>query len=183
MAQPATTLIIGGIASGKSRFAEALTTHMETNGAFNAVLYIATADNTLHDPDMQRKIDAHRARRPRHWRTLEQPYDLPDAISALQAGSLALIDCVTLWLNNMIMQGVDTTDACRDLCRAVRSADAPLILVSQEAGNSVIAPTALGRQFQNLQGQLNQDLAATTDCLVYILAGHPVTVKGRLPQV
>lgn len=181
MQYPKITLVTGGIASGKSRFAETLATQIATISACDNVIYIATADSKNTDTDMQAKITAHRARRPKHWHTQEHPYALPNAVSALPKGAVVLIDCITLWISNQIIKNANSVDACRDLCCAIKNNAAVLILVSQEAGHSIIAPTHKGRQFQNLQGQMNQDLATQANCFVHITAGYPITIKGRLP--
>tara|TARA_R110002096_G_scaffold14582_4_gene50666 strand:- start:13369 stop:13884 length:516 start_codon:yes stop_codon:yes gene_type:complete len=163
---PKLTLILGGANSGKSVFAELL-----TRAAGLPKTYVATAQ--AFDDEMRDKIAAHRVDRGDDWDTIEAPMDI---ISALGDG-VTLVDCLSMWLTNHMLAEVDL-----DTSAFLAACDAPVICVSNEVGMGVIPDNILARQFLNLQGQLNQDIAAAADLVVLVTAGIPMVLKGRLPQ-
>ncbi len=168
------SLVLGGAASGKSAFAEALVTD-----AGRPRVYIATAQP--FDDEMRAKIATHRATRGPDWRTLEAPYDLAAALATVTADEVALIDCVTLWLSNLMLSDQDAAGAEARLGQALALCPAPVVMVSNELGQGVVPDTALGRAFRSAQGRLNQRLAARAELVVAVMAGLPLLLKGALP--
>ncbi len=172
---PRVTLILGGAASGKSRFAEQLVVRTGLPRT-----YIATAQ--AFDDEMAQKIRKHIADRGDSWVTIEEPLDLPETLGKLDAGSATLLDCATLWLSNAMLaeQALDTRSAA--LMDQVAAAAGPLVIVSNEVGQGIVPDTKLGRSFRAAQGRLNQDLAAAADLVVLVVAGLPMVLKGQLPE-
>ena len=164
------TLVLGGARSGKSRHAEKLVE--ATPGPWT---YIATAQ--AYDDEMRERIALHRARRPAQWVTVDAPIDLPQAISAAPQGRAILVDCLTLWLSNLMLSDADVARARSDLLEACRSVSAPLVLVSGEVGLGIVPENALARRFRDELGLLNQALAQEADHVVLTVAGLPMTVK------
>jgi adenosylcobinamide kinase/adenosylcobinamide-phosphate guanylyltransferase len=170
---PALTLVLGGARSGKSRYAEALVT-----AAAEAGTYIATAEPG--DGEMAARITHHRARRGDFWRTIEVPLDLPQAILA-HAGPVRpiLVDCLTLWLSNLLGAGRVVEHEAEALCGALRDVTGPVVLVANEVGLGLVPDTALGRRFRDEAGRLNQEVAALADRVVFIAASLPLVLKGN----
>ncbi len=172
---PWLTLVIGGARSGKSRHAEALVT-----AAPGPWTYIATAD--AFDDEMAARIADHRARRHGPWTTLDAPLGLPDAIVALpRDGGAVLVDCLTLWLSNLLLADRDLPAAARALVAALETHAArtsrPLVVVSNEVGLGIVPENALARRFRDAQGRLNQEVAAIADQVVLVAAGLPLRLK------
>jgi len=167
---PRLTLVTGGAASGKSRLAEA-----RVLGCGLAPVYIATA--LAWDDEMRAKIARHRARRS-GWRELESPIDLPGALSTLTGEEAALVDCLTLWLTNVMLAEADLQAAEDALCAALAASAAPVVCVTNEVGQGIVPDTALGRRFRDAQGRLNQRVAAQADNVVAVMAGLPLVLKG-----
>ena len=170
---PRLTFILGGAASGKSAYAEGLARRVP-----GPRHYIATAQ--AFDDEMADKIAAHRAGRAEDgWTTIEAPLELGRALRDTPAG-LVLLDCLTLWLSNMILSEGDqgSIDA---LPEALVARPGPLIVVSNEVGGGIVPETPLGRRFRNAQGRLNQAVASRADCVVTVMAGLPLALKGELP--
>ena len=170
--------VLGGVRSGKSRFAQGIASDCAN------VIFIATAKPS--DPEMQLRIERHRQSRPTHWQTLEVPLDLDVAIAGLNdPKQLAVIDCLTVYLANVISNAQGKESAIRDyierLCSALRETKASIVLVSNEVGSGVHAPTATGRFYCDLLGELNQRVAALADSVILMIAGIPVPIKGTLP--
>jgi len=169
---PAITLVLGGARSGKSRYAETLITR-----AASAATYIATAEPG--DAEMAARISEHRARRGRFWRTVEEPLDLAGAIGVQAAPDRPiLVDCLTLWLSNLLLAGHVIEYDSEILCSALRDAAGPVVLVANEVGLGLVPETALGRQFRDAAGRLNQQVAAIADRVVFVAAGLPLMLKG-----
>ena len=169
---PQITLVLGGARSGKSRYAERL-----VEGAAPSGTYCATAEP--HDAEMAERIAAHRARRSPFWRTIETPLALASAIAAEAAPAHpVLVDCLTLWLSNLLLAGRKPDEEASILCRALRQADGPVVLVSNEVGMGIVPETPLGRNFRDASGWLNQKVAALADRVVFIAAGLPLVLKG-----
>jgi len=168
------TLILGGARSGKSRYAESLIVTLPPPW-----LYVATAE--AGDEEMAARISAHRTRRGPDWLTVEAPRHL---VAALQkAGSApAVVDCLTLWLSNLMLADIDIDAETAHLERALAAAAAPVILVANEVGSGIVPDHPLGRKFRDLQGMLNQRMAARADCVVLMVAGLPLAVKGALKE-
>jgi adenosylcobinamide kinase/adenosylcobinamide-phosphate guanylyltransferase len=184
-------LILGGARSGKSAYAERLATDLAGGaGAEGSVLYVATAQAL--DDEMAQRIARHRAARPAGWRTLEEPLDLGPAIAAArQEAAVVLVDCVTLWLTNLLLGGSGdassgpTEDeatararaAVDALLQAHRAGLASTILVSNEVGMGVVPPYPLGRLYRDVLGRVNTWLAAEADRAVLMVAGLPLPLK------
>jgi adenosyl cobinamide kinase/adenosyl cobinamide phosphate guanylyltransferase len=163
------TLVIGGARSGKSRYAESLIAALPPPW-----LYVATAQ--AHDAEMTERIAAHRARRSAQWQTIEAPRDL---VGALRANNPAptLIDCLTLWLSNLMLADADI-DAEIDRLEGEMANTSTVVLVANEVGSGIVPDNALARRFRDLQGILNQRIAARADRVVLVIAGLPLVVKG-----
>jgi adenosylcobinamide kinase / adenosylcobinamide-phosphate guanylyltransferase len=169
---PAITLVLGGARSGKSRYAETLIT-----GAAKAGAYIATAEPG--DAEMAARIAHHRARRGDFWHTVEVPLDLPAAILAYADPACPiLVDCLTLWLSNLLGAGRIVEHESEALLGALREATGPVVLVANEVGLGLVPETPLGRHFRDAAGRLNQAVAAQAQRVVFIAAGLPLVLKG-----
>jgi adenosylcobinamide kinase / adenosylcobinamide-phosphate guanylyltransferase len=147
------TLVLGGARSGKSRYAEWLITASPPPW-----IYLATAE--ARDHEMAERIAAHRARRDAGWETVEVPHDLADALKASPAGAAVLVDCLTLWLSNLMHPGFDIEAQTARLIDALAGRSGPTVLVSNEVGLGIVPDNALARRFRDFQGVLNQNLAA-----------------------
>ncbi|HEY4836431.1 MAG TPA: bifunctional adenosylcobinamide kinase/adenosylcobinamide-phosphate guanylyltransferase [Bradyrhizobium sp.] len=167
---PRLTFVLGGARSGKSRYAEGLV--MDCAPPW---VYIATAQ--AHDDEMAVRIAEHRQRRDGGWRTVEAPLDLPGAIAAHGSEGPVLIDCLTLWLSNVMLTGRDLVAETQRLIAALRNADGPIVIVSNEVGFGIVPDNALARKFRDAQGRLNMQVAAIADRAVLIAAGLPLTLK------
>jgi adenosylcobinamide kinase/adenosylcobinamide-phosphate guanylyltransferase len=169
--------VLGGARSGKSRFAVA------DPLLRGRVAFVATA--RAADGDMARRIERHRAERPRHWTTIEEPYDLVAHLARLTgAYDAVVVDCLTLWVSNRLLRG-DGEEALLDEAEALatligRRAFA-LTLVSNEVGEGVHPETDIGIRFRDLLGFVNQKVAAACDRVVLMIAGLPVTLKSVTP--
>jgi adenosylcobinamide kinase / adenosylcobinamide-phosphate guanylyltransferase len=171
MRLPPVTLVLGGARSGKSRYAERL-----AEAAAPAGTYCATAQ--VGDAEMAQRIAAHRARRGAFWRTVEAPL----AIAPVIAGEPGLdrpllIDCLTLWLSNLLLASWPIEEETAVLCNALQLTAGPVVLVANEVGMGLVPETPLGRQFRDAAGRLNQDVAAVADRVVFIAAGLPLVLK------
>lgn len=166
------TLVLGGARSGKSAFAERLAAKSGLER-----LYLATA--TPFDAEMAARIARHRVDRAGEgWQTLEEPFDIATVIHREAASTrVMLVDCLTLWLNNLMFAGRDVAAAQAALLEALRQARGPVILVSNEVGLGLVPETALGRDFRDAQGRLNQAVAAQVTEVVFVAAGLPLKLK------
>jgi adenosylcobinamide kinase/adenosylcobinamide-phosphate guanylyltransferase len=163
---------LGGARSGKSRYAERL-----VEGAATCGTYCATAD--AGDSEMAERIAVHRARRGCFWHTVETPLALTQAIvEQAERERPLLIDCLTLWLSNLILAGRQPDAEAAVLCNALREAAGPVVLVSNEVGMGLVPETPLGRRFRDAAGRLNQEVAALADRVVFVAAGLPLVLKG-----
>jgi adenosylcobinamide kinase/adenosylcobinamide-phosphate guanylyltransferase len=170
-ALPRLTFVLGGARSGKSRYAEGLV--MDCAPPW---VYVATAE--AHDSEMAARIAEHRQRRDDKWRTVEAPRDLPGAIAAHgSTGQAVLIDCLTLWLTNIMLAGQDLLAEQQRLVTALHKADGPVVIVSNEVGFGIVPDNALARRFRDAQGRLNMQVAAIADRAVLIAAGLPLILK------
>jgi adenosylcobinamide kinase / adenosylcobinamide-phosphate guanylyltransferase len=170
----AVTLVLGGARSGKSRYAEQI-----IEAATDGGTYCATAQAL--DAEMSERIKAHRARRGGFWRTVEEPLALA-AVIAVEARPERplLIDCLTLWLSNVMLAGRLVEDEAAALAAALRLAAGPVVLVANEVGMGLVPETSLGRRFRDAAGRLNQDMARFADRVVLVAAGLPLVLKGVL---
>jgi len=166
------TLVLGGARSGKSRYAEAL---IEAHPP--PWIYVATAQPL--DDEMAARIADHRSRRDGRWRTVDAPDNLAGALAAVPAGAAVLVDCLTLWLSNRMLAEVDVDAEVAVFEQALDRRVGPMVLVSNEVGFGIVPDNALARRFRDLQGRLNQRVAARADRVVLVVAGQPLTVKGQ----
>jgi adenosylcobinamide kinase / adenosylcobinamide-phosphate guanylyltransferase len=164
------TLVLGGARSGKSRHAEAMVTALP-----RPWLYLATGEP--RDNEMAARIAEHRARRGGEWQTVEAPRDLALALAAVPPGATALIDCLTLWLTNVMLAGDDVDVEIARLEQAVEERTGSVILVANEVGLGIVPENALARRFRDAAGRLNQRLARLADHVVLLVAGIPMKVK------
>ena len=180
------TLVLGGIRSGKSAFAEKLVRALD-----RPTLYVATGLRT--DAEMERRISLHRERRPGNWTTLEEPVDLAGGLkSALDlrpAPEAVLVDSVDHWVSNVLLRHEnDPADEVEFLVmstlhsalQACSEIDGHVVMVSSEVGLTLVAPYSLGRRFQDLLGLVNQRIAAAADNVYLVVAGIPVKMKPNL---
>jgi adenosylcobinamide kinase / adenosylcobinamide-phosphate guanylyltransferase len=168
---PPVSLVLGGARSGKSDYAEGL-----VEGAAVGGTYCATAE--AGDAEMVRRIAAHRARRGPFWRTVEETLALAPVIAAEALPERPLlIDCLTLWLSNLMLADRSVEDEAEALCAALRLAAGPVVLVANEVGMGLVPETPLGRRFRDAAGRLNQQVAALADRVVFVAAGLPLILK------
>jgi adenosylcobinamide kinase/adenosylcobinamide-phosphate guanylyltransferase len=165
------TLVLGGARSGKSRHAEDLVAALPPPWH-----YVATAQ--AYDEEMRERIAHHRERRGEGWETHEVPVELPDCLASLGCCTAPiLVDCLTLWLSNVMLAELDMDVAARSLELALAEVRAPVVLVSNEVGLGIVPENALARRFRDEAGRLHQRLAARADRVLFMVAGLPMVVK------
>ena len=169
------TLVLGGAASGKSRWAEAYTASLASK-----LIYVATAQ--VYDSEMKNKVSMHQNARSDLWTTYEEPLHVAQLIETLPEAHAVLIDCATMWLSNQLLAKKNLDDAYDAWISALPTAACPIVIVSNEVGHGVVPQNALGRKFRDAQGRLNQRLAAAADLVVMITAGLPKVLKGKLAE-
>lgn len=167
------TIVTGGAKSGKSRFAETLV--LATG---RPRTYIATAQ--AWDDEMHSKIAAHREDRGAGWHTVEAPRDVAAALASVAADGVVLLDCATMWLTNALLAEADLDAESTALLAALATCPAPVVVVTNELGWSIVPDNALARRFRDAQGRLNQRLAAQADLVVAVISGLPLALKGTL---
>lgn len=163
-------LITGGVRSGKSRLAERMTL-----GLGQPAVYIATAE--AHDGEMAARIAQHQARRGPEWHTLAEPLDLLGALRNSDSGAPRLVDCLTLWLSNLMLGDHDWETASDVLAAQIPELGAPVVFVTNEVGAGIVPENALARAYRDAAGLVNQKIAAACDELWLCVAGHPIKVK------
>jgi adenosylcobinamide kinase/adenosylcobinamide-phosphate guanylyltransferase len=163
-----TLLVLGGARSGKSRYAESLGKGQK--------FYLATAEAS--DEEMVQRIANHRQQRGQGWETFEVPLDLVTALQTIDGkGRFILIDCLTIWLSNLMIVKFDVVRETEMLCEALKKMRAQVVLVSNEVGLGIVPANAVARSFRDAQGFLNQRVAETADEVVFMAAGLPLTLK------
>ncbi len=166
------TLVLGGARSGKSRHAEAMVESQP-----GPCVYLATA--RAGDSEMAARIAAHRARRGGRWSTVEEPLDVVAALSgACGPDRAVLVDCLTLWLSNLLGAERPVAAECGRLLTALPELAGPVVFVSNEVGQGVVPDNALARAFVDHAGRLHQDLAAAAQRVVFMTAGLPRQLKS-----
>jgi adenosylcobinamide kinase/adenosylcobinamide-phosphate guanylyltransferase len=168
-------LIIGGARSGKSAHAQALA-EAEAQRRGGAAVMIATAEAL--DDEMRERIARHRAERGLGWRTLETSLEVAEAISRLDPADCAVVDCLTLWLSNLMFAERDLEAAAASLLQAAGRSESELILVTNEVGMSIVPENALARRFRDEAGRLNRRVAERADQVTVMFAGIPLVLKG-----
>lgn len=171
---PGLSLVIGGAASGKSAFAERLLTSTGRN-----LVYLATAQ--AYDEEMRAKLQRHKEQRGTDWRTIEEPLDVGRTLATISGDTAVLLDCLTMWLSNQILAENPLDEAEAELMAGFALCPAPIVVVTNEVGLSVVPDNALARRFREAQGRLNQKIATKADLVVNVVAGLPQVLKGELP--
>ncbi|MBO6637251.1 MAG: bifunctional adenosylcobinamide kinase/adenosylcobinamide-phosphate guanylyltransferase [Roseitalea sp.] len=166
------TLVLGGARSGKSMFAERLVA-----GTDLEPVYVATAQ--IFDEEMRERIAHHRARRGAEWRLVEE-HDALEGVLAREAmaGRAVLVDCLTLWVSNLMLAEADIRVRSFALLDALGACKAPVVLVSNEVGLGIVPDNQMARDFRDYAGRLNQEIAAHADTVYFLAAGLPLTLKG-----
>ncbi len=165
-------LVLGGARSGKSAFAE-----LEVSRTDLPAFYIATAE--ARDSEMAERIERHRMRRGADWTTIEEPLELAEALATwISPERAVLVDCLTLWLANLMAARRPIGEEVEVVCHVLREASGPVVLVSNEVGLGIVPDNALARQFRDEAGTMNRRIAATAGRVVFVAAGLPLTLKG-----
>ena len=168
---PTVTLVLGGARSGKSRHAESL-----VESRPGGCVYLATAEAL--DAEMAERIRRHRERRGPRWRTVEEPLDLSEVLAReAGAGRTVLVDCLTLWLSNLLGAGADPEAETRRLAATLGGLAGPVVLVSNEVGLGVVPDNALARAFVDHAGRLHQAVAAVAQSVHFVSAGLAMEMK------
>ncbi|MFC4216848.1 bifunctional adenosylcobinamide kinase/adenosylcobinamide-phosphate guanylyltransferase [Pseudophaeobacter arcticus] len=170
---PSVTFILGGAASGKSKFAENLCFKSAKSKS-----YIATSQ--VFDDEMKAKVAAHLRQRGTDWTTYEEPLEAATLLHQLPGDHICLLDCATMWLTNHLLAEHDLAAAQAKLLDAIKACPAELVIVSNEVGLGIVPENALARRFREAQGRLNIALAASADTVVQVTAGLPLVLKGQL---
>ncbi len=168
---PAVTLVLGGVRSGKSRFAQSLVER------FAPAIYLATAEAV--DDEMAERIREHQVRRDGRFETVEEPLALGAALGEHGQGERPiLVDCLTLWLSNLMQARRNIETEFAELDRSVAALTAPVVFVSNEVGLGIVPDNALAREFRDHAGRLNQRIAAQARLVIFIAAGLPLVLKN-----
>jgi adenosylcobinamide kinase/adenosylcobinamide-phosphate guanylyltransferase len=166
---PPSTLVLGGARSGKSSYAEGLLSH-------GAALYLATGQ--AFDDEMAERIRLHRDRRGALWDTLEEPLELAATLHrVLDPARPVLVDCLTLWISNLMHAGRDVEAETAALCAVLAKPAGPVVLVSNEVGLGLVPDNRLAREFRDHQGRVNQRVAQACSRVVFVAAGLPLFLK------
>ena len=169
---PPVELVLGGARSGKTALALA---RAEASGL--APVMVATAQ--AFDAEMEARIAAHRAERDGRWTTVEESRDLLGALRReAGAGRILVVDCLTLWLSNLLLAEADVEAQIETFAAALSGLAGPVVLVSNEVGLGIVPENALARRFRDLQGRLNRTVAAVADRVTFVAAGLPLVLKG-----
>lgn len=163
-------LVTGGVRSGKSERAEALTRTFS-----GRPIYVATTE--FIDGEMKARIATHRQRRGADWDMLEAPIDLSDALLGSDGQGARLVDCLTIWISNLMYHGRDWKHALEVLCQTLQHQSSPVILVSSEVGLGMLPDNALGREFCDALGMVNQKIAAQAQSVEFVVSGLPLKLK------
>jgi adenosylcobinamide kinase / adenosylcobinamide-phosphate guanylyltransferase len=164
-------LILGGARSGKSAYAQVL-----AEACSPERLYLATG--APGDEEMAARIARHQADRGAGWKTLEEPLEVASALlTHAQASRVVVVDCLTLWLSNLMLAGRDPGAAVTALAEAIGALAGPVVLVSNEVGMGLVPDHKLGREFRDWQGRVNREIGAACDAVIFVAAGLPLQLK------
>jgi adenosyl cobinamide kinase/adenosyl cobinamide phosphate guanylyltransferase len=158
-------VLLGGARAGKSTLAVELAREWD-----GPVVYIATAE--ARDDEMERRISRHRDERPREWRTIEEPIALREALEAVDAGAYAIVDCLTLWVANLLERGADVLAEAEKPAEVAAAREAPTIVITNEVGLGVVPATPLGREYRDLLGAVNAAFVTRAAEAVFVVAGR-----------
>jgi adenosylcobinamide kinase/adenosylcobinamide-phosphate guanylyltransferase len=167
---PRVTLVLGGARSGKSTHAERLANQYSTQA-----IYVATAQ--ARDTEMADRIAQHRARRGDSWQTIEAPLDIVETLIQAPKGVSILVDCLTLWLSNLMEADRNLAAEFKNLTDCLRTIAGPAILVANEVGLGIVPDNQLARRFRDQAGALNQAVASCADQVLFVAAGLPMRLK------
>lgn len=166
------TLVLGGARSGKSVFGETLVL-----GSGLEPVYVATAQ--AWDDEMRQRIGTHKARRGVEWVSVEEPDDLDSVLKReARPGRAVLVDCLTVWITNLMMAEADVAARGRHLCDTLAGIESPVVLVSNEVGLGIVPENRMAREFRDHAGRLHQDIAALAATVYFVAAGLPLKMKG-----
>ncbi len=169
------SLILGGARSGKSRRAEVIASSLS-----ESPIYLATAPLIDGDAEWLARIERHRKERGAHWQLIEEELAIASVLEKhALAGSVVLVDCLTLWLSNLLYAGRVVDEEIERLCATLSGCSGEVILVSNEVGMGLVPENELGRCFRDAQGRMNQRVAAVADRVEFIAAGLPICMKGE----
>ena len=165
------TLVLGGARSGKSVYAEKLLA-----ASNKQMVYIATGE--ARDDEMSERIELHQSRRGAEWQTIEAPLDVCQALEQVSDDSIVLLDCVTLWVANLMAAERDVVDDVQRFCALLATLPCDIVIVSNEVGLGIVPDNALARRFRDEAGRANQMIADVCDTVVFIAAGQALKMKG-----
>ena len=165
-----TILVTGGARSGKSSFAEKRTKQLGSS-----LMYIATSE--IIDSEMEKRVAEHQARRGSEWQTLHAPLKLAEALSETDGKGPCLVDCLTIWLNNLIFHNEDTVVATKELIKVLEKRSDPVVLVTNEVGSGIVPENALARRFRDEAGRMNQIISQVADEVYLSVSGIPLQIK------
>jgi len=167
--------ITGGCRSGKSRFA----LHY-ANEHYSKKIFLATSE--ILDDEMARRVENHKRMRGPEWRTIEEPVEIVETIrQSGEGGAVILLDCITLWLSNLLIKWNDATRIMEEvdrLAKGLQESPASFIIVSNEVGMGIVPADPLGRRFRDLSGMANQKIAEVADTVVFMVSGISLFLKG-----
>jgi adenosylcobinamide kinase/adenosylcobinamide-phosphate guanylyltransferase len=171
-------LITGGCRSGKSQYALDY-----ANRHFSKKIYLATSE--VLDDEMIQRVEAHKRLRGPEWLTIEEPVEIVDRIKQYSDNAeIILLDCLTLWLSNLLLRGnndLKMTEAVEGLVHSLQERRISMIIVSNEVGMGIVPADPLSRRFRDLSGMANQKIAGVADAVVFMVSGMPLFLKGNLP--
>jgi len=170
------TFLLGGARSGKSAFAVQLAREHALRGG--RVAYIATSPRIDGDAELDARIELHRSERPADWTTVEEQHDLIAALDSV-GSAFAIVDCLTLWVSNLMWRGDDDAaiaDAARDFADVASRRAVPVVAVSNEVGMGIHPPSELGRRYRDVLGRVNQAVAASADTALLMVAGRALVL-------
>ena len=176
--------VLGGARSGKSAWAERRALELEAEG--RTVVYIATCERRPDDAEMSDRIARHRSRRPSSWSTVEVPFAVAEELERLMPGTVALVDCLSLWVSNLLLaapeKGHEATsdeilERVEEFLDSARRSSADVIIVSNETGCGVVPTSRLGRLYRDILGWANQAAAREADEVWLLVAGLPQRIK------
>lgn len=168
--------VTGGAASGKSTFAEKV-----VRATGKPKTYVATMQP--YDDEMRAKLEKHQQQRGGDWTTIEAQIDIVSVLDQASADDIILLDCVTLWLTNVLLGDHDVDAACDALVNALLTCACDVVVVSNEVGMGIVPDNALSRKFRNAQGKVNQMIAARADVVMTVISGLPLVLKGSYDPV
>ncbi len=170
-----TVLIIGGCRSGKSRYA----LELATQAAGRNRIFVVTC--VPGDNEMEERVRRHQKERSQSWTTVEAPLSLAEALDEHdRQGNVIVVDCLTLWLSNLLLEINNMEEIevhIKRLIQSLESSQCPVFLVSNEVGTGIVPENRLARRFRDVAGFANQNVAACSDMVIWMVAGIPVTIK------